>query len=94
MNAEIKKVNNRTSLKTKQPYTRVYLKSDNGEMLITDLVPTFRNYKNWVDKLEVGTVITNLTIIEGTKPRKIDADSLVEIVKEARPPESTQLDLI
>jgi hypothetical protein len=55
-------------------YTRVHFEIDGPTVRYahTDIVPTYKNYKNWEDLLEKGNVLGNLT---EWKEGKINADS-------------------
>lgn len=54
---------------------------EDGSHAMTDLVPAFRNWKNWKDLLEVGNVLGDLQMI---LPSSVDADSVpVKLAKEA-----------
>jgi len=53
-------------------YHRVHFSLENGQHAMTDLVPCFRNYKDWHYLLEVGNILDGLKLIN---PTKVNGDS-------------------
>lgn len=62
-----------------QPYQRVYMSGSDGKFYITDVVRTFRNYKNWKDVMVPGLVLGN---VRRRGEGRIDADSKPIIVND------------
>ncbi len=64
-------------------FRRLYFELEDGNFAVTDLVPSFRNFKWWepVIKSGIGTVIGGVFLKDGYKD-KINADSQVFIVQE------------
>ncbi len=60
-------------------YIRVYFETEKGEFAMTDICPTFRNYRNWREILQSGAG----TLIEGFEMfgNRINADSRPRIVE-------------
>jgi hypothetical protein len=64
-------------------FRRIYFELEDGNWAMTDLIPSFRNYKWWepIIKSGVGTVIGGVFLKDGYRD-KINADSQVFIVQE------------
>jgi hypothetical protein len=77
---EIRKIQNKVSPVNDCQYHRIHLKGNDGQHYMTDIVPGFRNYKQWKPLLKVGNVLAGLEILS---PGKIDADSKVKLVRPA-----------
>ena len=79
MTAKITKIDPlKMSRNGKVGYIRVYFELQDGGWAITDLVPTFRNFKRWQGLLSRGPGAT----IDGVRligPAKVDADSEVTL---------------
>ncbi len=85
MKARITKILEQKYSRTENVYFRIYLRLETGEFAITDVVPTYRNFKFWqpVMKAGVGTIIGGVFLKEGYgKTLKVDADSEVFIIQE------------
>lgn len=61
-----------------EAFKRVYFKLEDGKWVKMDLVPTFRNYKRWEDKLKVGIRLTCLRLKDDLT---VDADSWPKVYK-------------
>jgi len=85
MKAKIIKILEQKYSRTENVYFRIYLRLETGEFAITDVVPTYRNFKFWqpVMKAGVGTTIGGVFLKEGYgKTLKVNADSEVFIIQE------------
>jgi hypothetical protein len=73
--------NMKSSRNPGEVYQRVHFEIPNGDSIRyahTDIVKTYRNYKNWVGLLEVGNILGNLA---EWKEGKINADSHPHLIK-------------
>lgn len=80
MKAEITKIDElKASAHYPVAFRRIYFKMEDGSWAVTDVVPSYRNYRYWKPVIEagVGTTITNVRLKEKSK---VDADSPVKIV--------------
>ena len=79
MKAKIIKIDPLKMSRAEKAYRRVYFTLEDGSWAKTDIVPVYRNFKNWkrlIDLFEAGAVV----FIEGIEIRKkgeVDADSPV-----------------
>lgn len=71
-------------------YYRLYFRLEDGTFAMTDIVPTYRNYKYWQEILlkGPGTKIDNVFL---KSKDKIDADSQVRIIQETLIPPKQSL---
>lgn len=85
MRATITKIDPPKASKYQATFIRIYFNGDDGKWYQTDVVPVYRNYKNWKPVLESGVG----TVVDGLQTKwsygrignsKIDADSPVIIV--------------
>ena len=78
MKGKITKIHPLKESRTQHSYYRIEFLLENGEWAKTDIVPAYRNYRNW--KLFITTNSANF--VEGLILRKkgeIDADSPVKV---------------
>ena len=83
MTCEVTKIDPLKASGYEAAYYRIYFKRiPDGDWLQTDVVPIYRNFKNWKPVLEagVGTVVSGLVLKSPNQKTKIDADSPVHIV--------------
>ena len=99
MNATITKIDPPKASKTQATFIRIYFKGTTDlEWYQTDIVPIYRNYKQWKPIIEsgVGTVVGNLNLKVRMGKSKVDADSPAIIIKrpEVKQPTGEQLTII
>lgn len=70
---KIKKLRN-----TGDSFMRVHFKLEDGRWAKMDLVPSFRNFMRWKDKLKVGVRFKGLEVKDEIT---IDADSIPEVCR-------------
>ena len=85
MKARIFKTSNLFSPTNKRPYKRIFFKTEEEEVYITDVVPGFRNFKNWEGLTEEGNVLDGLVRIGETN--RVDADSKPTLVGKEEDPQ-------
>ena len=73
------------SYSSSDSFKRVYFKlkdKDGDKFAKTDIVPTFRNYKNWQSFLKVGIIIGGLKLRSKGKVVTVDADCKPYLIKD------------
>lgn len=76
MKGEIKKIHPYKYSADGEPYYRVEFTLENSSWAKTDLVPSFRNYKQWTPFLRVGVRLKGLEL---RRPKEINADCIPEL---------------
>jgi|ERR1035437_589944 hypothetical protein len=81
MKAKIIKIDPLKSSRSEKSYRRIYFTLEDGSFAKTDIVPAYRNYKNWKSIIDLVDGLA-IIFVDGLKLRQkgeVDADSPVEI---------------
>ncbi len=90
MKATVTKIDQPKVSSYQATFIRIYFNGEDGNWYQTDVVPVYRNYKNWRPVIEKGIGVKLDGLMLKSKS-KIDADSPVRIIGMAKAEEITSI---